>query len=309
MENLCYGTTMLKLWHQPIEQEQSYLAPLIVDHKAVLLWETCRRKIYFYLDETGFVADRRGFIQGLEAESFLLEVLCGLHSPVIGETEILGQFRQFINVNAKHDWVQKFQSRMQVWFSLIKEVREKYLYNFGSQSYGGYLRRILQNQNNVQIIGAGSLVDDVLPWLQAKNVQVFVRNLEKAQIQVMKHFSHFVEAGGSLSLHPLENMLPSSEVLVIAAPISHEQLKTIVSNSTVKWKFVIDLRRDAALFNDHDSQIESWITLEDVMKNFSQQKDLLASRQKQALAAVEQWRLAQMDKVTLRPFGWEDLCG
>lgn len=300
---------MLKLWHQPIEQESTYLAPLIVDSKAVLLWETCRRKIYFYLDETGFVADGRGFMNGLEAESFLLEVLCGLHSPVIGETEILGQFRQFINVNSKHEWVQKFQSRMQVWFSLIKEVREKYLYNFGSQSYGGYLRRILQNQNNVQIIGAGSLVEDVLPWLQAKKVQVFARNLEKSQIQVMKHFSHFVEAGGSLSLHPLENTLPSSEVLVIAAPISHEQLKTIVSNSTNKWKCVIDLRRDAKLFNDRDPQIESWITLEHVMEFFSQQKDLLASRQKQAFTAVEQWRLAQMDKVTLRPFGWEDLCG
>lgn len=300
---------MFQLWHQPIEQEQYYFAPLIVDSKSVLLWETCRRKIYFYLDETGFVADGRGFMNGLEAESFLLEVLCGLHSPVIGETEILGQFRQFINVNSKHEWVQKFQSRMQVWFSLIKEVREKYLYNFGSQSYGGYLRRVLQNQNNVQIIGAGSLVEDVLPWLQPKNVQVFARNIEKSQIQMMKHFSHFVEAGGSLSLHPLMDSLPPAEALVVAAPISHEQLKAIIANSTQKWKYVIDLRRDAKLFNDRDQQIESWITLDNVMEFFSQQKDLLAARQKQAIKAVEEWRLAQMDKVILRPFGWEDLCG
>lgn len=300
---------MLKLWHQPIELENQLLSPLIVDNNSVLLWETCRRKIYFYLDETAFLADGRGFKQGLEAETFLLEVLCGLHSPVIGETEILGQFRQFINNNSKHPWVQQWQSRMQVWFSLIKGVREKYLYNFGSQSYGGYLRRILQNENHVQIIGSGALVEDVLPWLVSKNVQVFARNLEKAQTQVMKHFSHFVEGGGNLSLHLLEKPLPQSDVLVIAAPISHDQLAQLIAASTHKWKTVIDLRRDAKNFAARDPQIQSWITLEDVMEFFSQQKDLLAVRQQQAIAAVDEWRLVQMDKQTVRPFGWEDLCG
>lgn len=309
MRKLWYLKAMLKLWHQPIELENQLLAPLIVDNSSVLLWETCRRKIYFYLDETAFLADGRGFKQSLDAEAFLLEVLCGLHSPVIGETEILGQFRQFINNNSKHPWVQQWQSRMQVWFSLIKGVREKYLYNFGSQSYGGYLRRVLQNENNVQIIGSGALVEDVLPWLVTKNVSVFARNLEKAQIQTMKHFSHFVEAGGILSLHLLEKPLPQSDVLVIAAPISHEELEKIIFASKQKWKYVIDLRRDAQKFGLRDPNIQSWITLEDVMEFFSQQKDLLAVRQQQAIAAVDEWRLAQMDKQTVRPFGWEDLCG
>lgn len=301
---------MLKLWHQPIELENQLLSPMIVDNSSVLLWETCRRKIYFYLDETGFLADGRGFKNGLEAETFLLEVLCGLHSPVIGETEILGQFRQFINNNSNHAWVQKFQPRMQVWFSQIKAVREKYLYNFGSQSYGGYLRRVLQNYNHVQIVGAGSLVEEVLPWLQAKKVQVFARNLEKSQIQVMKQFSHFVEAGGSLSVHAYEGSLEeSADALVIAAPISHEQLKSLIASNDQKWTYVIDLRRDAMMFTERDARVKNWITLEDVMEFFSQQKDLLAVRQKQALAAVDEWRIAQMDKQTVRPFGWEDLCG
>lgn len=300
---------MLKLWHQPIELEQDYLAPLIVDSKSVLLWETCRRKIYFYLDETGFVADSRGFKQGLEAESFLIEVLCGLHSPVVGETEILGQFRQFASLNAQHAWVQKFQPRMQTWFSLIKEIREKYLCKFGSQSYGGYLRRLFYNHTQVQIVGAGSLVDDMLPWLKTKNVQVFARNLEKSQAQVLKHLPQYIQGKGSLSLHPLMAALPSAEALVIAAPLSHEQVKDLIEKSEGQWKFVVDLRRDSKLFNERYPQIETWITLEDVMEFFSQQKDLLSSRQQQAQAAVDQWRLAQMDKVTLRPFGWEDLCG
>ena len=309
MRKRCYVVKMLKLWHQPIELENQYLSPMIVDNSSVLAWETCRRKIYFYLDDTGFLADGRGFKTGLEAETFLLEVLCGLHSPVIGETEILGQFRQFINNNSKHAWVQQWQSRMQNWFSLIKVVREKYLYNFGSQSYGGYLRRVLQNETDVQIIGSGALVEDVLPWLVTKNVSVFARNLEKAQIQTMKQFSHFVEAGGSLSLHLLETPLPASDVLVIAAPISHDHLQKIISESAYKWKYVIDLRRDAKDFSARDVRIQNWITLEDVMEFFSQQKDLLAVRQKQALAAVDEWRVAQMDKQTVRPFGWEDLCG
>lgn len=299
---------MLKLWHQPIELENTFLAPLIVDQSSVLLWETCRRKIYFYLDETALLADSRGFKQGLEAEAFLIEVLCGLHSPVVGETEILGQFRQFANLNAEHAWVQKFQPRIQTWFSLIKEIREKYLCKFGSQSYGGYLRRLFYNQTQIQIVGAGSLVDDMLPWLKTKNVQVFARNPEKSQSQVMAHGPQF-QGKGSLSLYPLIGALPSADALVIAAPLSHEQVKDLIEKSEGQRKYVVDLRRDSKLFNERFPQIKTWITLEDVMEFFSQQKDLLFSRQQQAQAAVDQWRLAQMDKVTLRPFGWEDLCG
>lgn len=301
---------MLKLWHQPIEQENTVLAPLVLDAKSVLLWETCRRKIYFFIDETALIAEGRGFKQGLEAEAFLLEVLCGLHSPVMGETEILGQFRQFIQVNSEHAWVQKFYPRTQSWFSFVKEVREKYLCSFGSQSYGGYLRRLLYNHTQVQIIGAGSLVEDMLPWLKTKSVHVFARNLEKAKIQVTKHQTHYANAQGHLSAHLFDGVMPSSaEALVIAAPLTHDELRSVIAKSPTKWKYVIDLRRDAQLFTDRDPRIESWITLENVMEFFSQQKDLLASRQKQALDAIEKWRLAQLDRVTLRPFGWEDLCG
>lgn len=300
---------MLKFWHQPIEQDNHYLPPLVVDSKTVLFWETCRRKIYFYLDESAFLADSRGFMQGLEAESFLIEVLCGLHSPVVGETEILGQFRQLVSQNADHAWVQKFQPRIQTWISLIKEIREKYLCKFGSQSYGGYLRRLFYNHSEVQIVGAGSLVEDMLPWLKAKNVQVYARNPEKSQVQVMQHLPQYDQAKGSLSIHKLEASLPTAEALVIAAPLSHEQVKELVEKSQGLRKFVVDLRRDSKLFNDRDPKVENWVTLEDVMEFFSQQKDLLSSRQQQAQAAVNQWRLAQMDKVTLRPFGWEDLCG
>ncbi len=257
------------------------------------------------------------------AETFLIEILCGLHSPVTGETEILGQFRQFLNTNATHPWVQKWQPRIQAWFGVVKDTRDRFLCGFGSQSYGGYLRRLLSQDKSIQMIGSGSFVEEILPWLVSKNVQVFARDTKKAQVAdgpVMKSFSNYLEAGGTLSVQSLSLLQSSSDsVLVVAAPLTHQQFAQILSSSLQnKWKMVIDLRRDAREFIETAqyqllasqvvSNSSSWIDLEQVMSFFSQQKDLLAARRGQALEAIAQWQQHERDRAVIRPFGWEDLC-
>ena len=60
-----------------------------------VVWETCLRKIIFAEN----LHDDKNQLELFEDEaaiSFLIEVLCGLQSRVIGETEIFGQFKQFI---------------------------------------------------------------------------------------------------------------------------------------------------------------------------------------------------------------------
>src|SRR5919109_355258 len=63
-----------------------------------LQWQTCLRRIVFlHRSEPRDFADKPGSQTyfGRDAYQFLLEVICGLHSPLVGENAVMGQFRQF----------------------------------------------------------------------------------------------------------------------------------------------------------------------------------------------------------------------
>jgi len=86
-------------------------------------WRTCLREVTFFdpharesapdceeaershqaerATEPGYGAEPHGgkatrALAGAEAYVFLLETICGLNSPMIGETQVLGQFRTFL---------------------------------------------------------------------------------------------------------------------------------------------------------------------------------------------------------------------
>src|SRR6185369_1352064 len=62
-----------------------------------LQWQTCLRRIVFLhrseLEQR--TSSRLESYSGREAYQFLLEVICGLHSPLVGENAVMGQFRKF----------------------------------------------------------------------------------------------------------------------------------------------------------------------------------------------------------------------
>ncbi|MGH9904348.1 MAG: hypothetical protein ACRD8U_02050, partial [Pyrinomonadaceae bacterium] len=58
-----------------------------------LQWETCLRRIVFVPpDQVAAISVIRGtssdIYHGEDAYRFLLEAICGLHSPLVGETEV-----------------------------------------------------------------------------------------------------------------------------------------------------------------------------------------------------------------------------
>src|SRR4051794_17953925 len=74
-----------------------------------LVWATCLRSLAFGgTPETG----DEYYLQG-EAYRFLLEVVCGLKSPIVGETEVFGQFKVF-----SQEWVKREPKRA----SLIQKL-------------------------------------------------------------------------------------------------------------------------------------------------------------------------------------------
>jgi hypothetical protein len=104
---------------------------------------------------------------GEAAYRFLLQVICGLHSPLVGETEVYGQFKQAVatfplpTTPVGKQLERLFQSLL----ADAKKIREAHLQDLGSQSYGSLLRRELKGLSRIRILGAGHLVQEILPWL------------------------------------------------------------------------------------------------------------------------------------------------
>jgi glutamyl-tRNA reductase len=74
-------------------------------------WQTCLRRILFLnardnhdileaIETEGLLPPIVEVFRGEQAYGFLLEVICGLNSPIVGETAVMGQFKEFLQ-NAK----------------------------------------------------------------------------------------------------------------------------------------------------------------------------------------------------------------
>ena len=71
-----------------------------------LEWQTCLRRILFLnandnralieAAEDQLVPPTVEIFRAQEAYRFLLEVICGLNSPIVGETAVMGQFKEFL---------------------------------------------------------------------------------------------------------------------------------------------------------------------------------------------------------------------
>lgn len=289
----------------------STVAPSDLDVQNNLVWTTCRRQLVFCLDVTAETAAKLPspewtLVEGFEAEAMLVEILCGLHSPVVAETEILGQFRDLIEKNKSHVWMKMWFPRTQVWLSTVKEVREKHLCGTGSQSYGSYLRKALDGVSEVDIMGAGSFVKDLLPWLSQKETRLHVRDEAKVRAE-------FPEC----EVLPMINYQNVSQALVIAAPLSHEAVEAWIQmhakNGEMKNALVFDFRRDSKDFQSQlrntPGAVQSWIDLDQMMAFFESQRAELELKVRAAKKAIENWKAQEFAKMQIRPFGWEDLCG
>src|ERR1700686_4835620 len=158
-------------------------------------WQTCLRRIQFLnrIENSELIAAAQtdhpfaGGIEiyrGREAYEFLLEVICGLNSPLVCETAVMGQFREFCAharfPNTPWGWfLRQLTSRVLV---DAKRVRHDHLQGIGSQSYGSLVRQHVKGMPTVAVLGAGQLAREILPWLIGKtNARLFFRNWQHAK--------------------------------------------------------------------------------------------------------------------------------
>lgn len=251
-----------------------------------LQWQTCLRRIVFlHRDEfePQFFANEQGLQIhcGREAYQFLLEVICGLHSPLVGENAVMGQFRKF-RTDAKFpettwgDFLRKLTTDALV---DARQVRHQHLQNLGSQSYGSLIRRHLKGQSSVAVLGAGSLAREILPWLT--DARVFYRNWKHAQDLQSEHPHVQLE---QLRMDDAGWNCETAS-LVIAAPMEATQINEWLTRQNVSFSLILDLRGNAASNRIHSTQ--PVINLSELLASLHQERERIADRVKNACEEIK----------------------
>lgn len=273
-----------------------------------LQWNTCLRQIAILnRAELGLtrnlITSGQEVYRAHEAYEFLLQIVCGLHSPIVGETEVMGQFREFslrteFPTTAWGHFLRQFTNDL---LTDAKRIRHQHFRSSGSQSYGSLARRSLKQLSSVTFLGAGQLTKDMLPWLlEHHDVTVANRNLPNAaalretypQIKITDLQSETADAGEA--------------ALIVAAPLSAEQVAQWVARQSIRFVKILDLRGESA--TDPLTLTGEVIDLQaffELLNEERQRAKELAQTAELEIARLAERHLRQMQ---CRPFGWEDLC-
>jgi len=281
-----------------------------------LEWQTCLRRILFLnrFENSGLIeaAERDSLVsssvevyRGRDAFGFLLEVICGLNSPLLGETAVMGQFKEFCSharfPNTPWGWFLR-QLTANVLVD-AKRVRRDHLQGIGSQSYGSLVRQHVKGMPTVAVLGAGKLAREILPWLIGKtSARLFYRNWQHAkdllpeypEIQLDQYSSE--DAGWQ----------QEETGLVIAAPLKAAEVESWVRSQSSSFSKCLDLRGDAA--TDPITLPIPVIKLSELFDALRTERQRLAGRVDAARAEIKQLVQRQAHQAQFRPFGWEDLC-
>lgn len=253
--------------------------------------------------------------EGVSAYIYLLNIICGLKSKIVGESEIVQQFKlayhEFLNCTAGPNRL--IQATLEKLFKDAKEIRTQYLTNLGLQTYAGLSRQIFlkhmrtSERKEVTVLGSGQLAEDFIK-IAHKNfdIKVCARNQQRVQELRMKYSIEIIDwkhvNSACLDLFVLNTI--GCEGPLIPGPIKENTSQT--SQHINNTKLFIDLA-DITPFR-HIIGKEYYFSLEEIFR-FSKQYQL-KSKQKivEAQKAIEDIALRRKNNFIINhPFGWEEL--
>jgi glutamyl-tRNA reductase len=278
----------------------------------VFLFKTCLRQVAI-VDQVALndlqesLRSDDEVIVGSDAYRFMLQVVCGLRSPLLGETEVGGQFKlaaQSFSIPSS-PWGQQLQRFFKFLFEDAKRIRQNHLVDLGSQSYGSVLRREMKGLNRIHVLGAGHLVQETLPWISKDGTEVHVHCRDVSKVKAA-----LGERPG-LFLHDLnqKHSLETAEALLVAAPVESKWVREWFGQGK-DLKLIADLRADsredrvAPLFSDACVVFD----LPQIFGRVSENQMRLEARKASAIKEIEVIVRERSSHVEYRPFGWEDVC-
>ncbi|MBY0497581.1 MAG: hypothetical protein K2Y23_25530 [Cyanobacteria bacterium] len=261
------------------------------------VFRTCRREIAF-VDPSAAAPPDADRLVGEQAYAHLLQVICGLDSPMLAETEVMHQFRVFVDALGESDHaVERIGRRL---LADARSVRARHLSAFGSRSYGSAVRRHVRGCERVAVIGTGMLCQEVLPFVadDRRLVDVYGR---KATFDSTLPAVCYQRLDQAASNPPFDERA----ALVIAAPVDAAVIARIGARYSA-LSCVIDLRGEADA--GPLPPLAPIVSLADVFDEM--QRAAMAADRRVAAARVDIARCARAfaGRAVLNPSGWHDLC-
>ncbi len=144
--------------------------------------KTCQRTLILSFEDLPFPSQNLHL--GEEAYLFLLETICGLKSKLIGENEIVGQFKeayQIFTASTLRDT--RLQLILEKLFKDAKDIRTQFLIGISQKTYASLTRRHLIQRakaKHVVVLGSGQLAEDLINQFKKKaTVTLCARNSER----------------------------------------------------------------------------------------------------------------------------------
>jgi glutamyl-tRNA reductase len=228
-----------------------------------------------------------------EAYAVLLEVVCGLRSPLAGETEVQAQFKAFLSSldPALDRDLLRIGQRV---LADAKSIRQRHLQGVGVIAYGPLTARFVPAGRRVVLVGTGALAADLSAALRNEHpIDSWGRRPETGQ----RGYAMLATASCG-SVHSMD-----AATLIVAAPIAQSDADALTKCYPGILE-IIDLRgRHAWLSVPDDCRL---ITLDDLFREAS----LVgpgAARIDAARRDIQEFSRAFTMRDELRPFGWDDL--
>lgn len=255
---------------------------------------------------------------GDKAYEFLLETICGLKSRILGENEIVHQFKEAYNAFLEHDQPNRhIQGILEKLFKDAKKIRTQHLRELGLQTYAGIVRKIMMDKlagtnfdTPVLILGSGQLAEDIIKICYRKfNLTISARNEKKVAalkdqypIETLSWFQP-----NEISNYPIIiNTIGTSDILFDHDFFQMWKIKSsgnLINGSEV----FIDLAEPSPIDSLYQVEDGLW-RLQDIFaqgEKHSQKREEKLKEAHLAIAGVSQKRI---ENYTFQiPFGWEEL--
>jgi glutamyl-tRNA reductase len=263
------------------------------------LWRTCLREVAFLTEWTD--SDERDdtnapVVTDAEAYTLLLEIVCGLRSPLVGETEVQAQFKAFLaSLDRRRDApLLRLGQRV---LADAKVIRQRHLQGFGAHSYGPLVARHVPEGRRVILVGTGALAAEV-----SGNLTSTGHTIDRWGRRAVddRDVYHLLSAARD---RPVESGDPAT--LIIAAPASQSDLLAVAACYS-QVREIIDLRasHERSAFAD-DAPVT---TLDDLFVEARSVSTAPVSRLSAARRDISSLGQAYVRREELHPFGWDDLC-
>ena len=235
----------------------------------VFLLSTCNRtELYCEMDDLQYIDNISDWLlkqKGLSIEDFenniysysdssvvrhALNVAAGLDSMVIGEPQILGQFKSAFSQASSAGTIGKNLDRLfQYAFSTAKEVRTDTKIGANSLSIANVAVSLTDqfyddlSEKNALLIGAGETINIAAKNLRKKNIKnIFIANrtIENAE-KIAKEVS-----GNAISLKDMQNQIKHSDIIISAVSgnvplIGKGAIETALKHRKHKPIYMVDL--------------------------------------------------------------------